>query len=80
MYISQKSVDEHFSIDEINSDDDESSDINSPPVELLNQEGLQETAMVAFLKEEDILKKLDKIISMRGKRGTNYDNQLDCFY
>jgi hypothetical protein len=30
------------------------------------------------LKEEEIFKKLDEIISMRGKRGINYQNQLEC--
>jgi len=47
----------------------------------LDQEDLQETVVVTLLKEKEILKKkLDEIISMRGKRGTNYENQLECFY
>jgi hypothetical protein len=30
-----------------------------------------------LLNEEEISKKLDEIISMRGKRGINYENQLE---
>lgn len=34
--------------------------------------------MSTFSKEEKILNKIDEIISIRGKRGINYEQQIQC--
>jgi hypothetical protein len=49
-------------------------DVDLPTLQNNNQ---QESTVVTLMNEE-ILKKLDEIISIRGKHGINYQNQLEC--
>jgi len=44
----------------------------------LQNNNQQESTVVTLMNEEEILKKLDEIISIRGKHGINYQNQLEC--